>query len=112
MSTLEKQLIAINAHGIWIEFAHGHRWICSSESVTGFDFSAALESHSILVNNKIYGGVIEAILVIDEVFVKMFGHSLEQWFDDIIDLDFDIKAESSSGPKSRIDYNTKPGGLH
>jgi hypothetical protein len=98
MTTLEKQLIAISAHGIWIENAHGHRWIMCSEEATenGYNFNEQLKKHQISINGKIYGGVVQAVQVIDKAYKQMHNISLEQWFNYAYSDEYDITGRCDS----------------
>lgn len=111
LTTLEKQLIALAAHGIWIEHHNGHRYIRCKETYNCFHFGVLLRKHEISVNNKIYGGVTEAIAVVDEVFKKIGRSTLEQWFDENIESE-EVFSQSKVGVESRIDYDQPEGGLN
>lgn len=115
MTNLEKQLIAMMAHGIWIEFHSGHRYIrCmenqeeqDGETYNGYNFHDELIKHNFSINNKIYGGVKECILIVDEVFTEMYGYDLLDFYKTEIDTGFDVEYISDSD--SRIDYNNGNG---
>ena len=119
MTKLEKQLIAMMAHGIWIEFHSGHRYIrcmennehSDGDTYNGYNFHDQLKKHNIMINNKIYGGVKEAIVIIDEVFELMHGYTLEVFFNSEINEVWDVK-NTNTDYKNRITYSTNHGGLH
>lgn len=71
MTDLEKKLILLNRLGIWIEYADGHTWIRSEENYNGWSYSSILKSHGVSVNTKIYGGLEEALDVVDRSFELM-----------------------------------------
>ena len=62
------------ALGITIQHADGHRWICSEETVNDFNFEEELESKSLYYTTKIYGGVLEALDVVD-IGLNLTGRS-------------------------------------
>ena len=108
MTDLEKQLIVLSAFGIYITHQDGHRWIESAQ-LENYNYSEELSKHGILVNNKIYGGVKEAIKVIDETWKMMYDRTLTDEFDSTYDVNDDI--EYIWGHK-RIDMTTEGhGGL-
>lgn len=81
MTDLEKRLVALSSLGIWIEHADGHRWIRSAETYNDFSYHDLLESHGIAVNNKIYGGVEEALDVVDRSLELVKAASLLTQFE-------------------------------
>ncbi len=107
MSDLEKRLISAMAMGIRIEFQDGHRWIIS-EPTEYFDFDNELCKHGIKINDKIYGGLIQALDIIDECLLKMDKETLLEmyWYpDDYI--------TSIHEPHNRIDIvSDNSGGLY
>ena len=54
-----------NNLGIYVTEADGHWWI-ESEPTEYMDYNETLCVNGIRVNNKIYGGILEALAVIDE----------------------------------------------
>ena len=70
-----KMLMCANRLGIYIIDADGHRWIVSEPS-DNFDYDEVLVDAGISVNNKIYGGFTDALLVIDESLRLAMGKSL------------------------------------
>lgn len=108
LTNLEKTLLAMSHLGIRIENAHGHRWIYS-EPTECYDFAEALKRHGVSVNNKIDGGYMEAIAVVQDAWFEMYNRHLDSaidWMDE--DDIFEIGDYSS-----RIGI-VKPGegGLH
>lgn len=86
---LEKQLIMLSAMGITINIEDGHRWICFDENNDNY-----LELHTLLEKNihtKVYGGIKEAILLMDNFFIKNNMPTLEKKFDEIIDPVYDVE---------------------
>jgi hypothetical protein len=84
LTIFEKQLIALSSLGIWIEHCDGHRWINSQETEY-FNFHEELEKHGIALNNKIYGGIKEVIVVVDKCFELMGRKSLLDVFDGLFE---------------------------
>lgn len=90
IDTTTKRLVALSAHGIYITHGDGHRWIECQETDRGYSYDEELRKNGILVNNKIYGGVIEAIDVVDKTMKEMYGYSLLEWYDDFINEEWDM----------------------
>jgi hypothetical protein len=101
LTKLEKQLIAMSHLGIRIEIADGHRWI-RSEETDDFYFHQELEKAGVLLNNKMYGGLVEAIQVIDRCMCLLRRPLLEDYFNSVFDKD-DVYSTSSDNGSSRID---------
>lgn len=99
---LANYLIACMDLGIRIESKDGHRWI-QSEKVEYYDFYAELKKHDIALNNKIYGGYIEALEVIEKAF-NLMGRTLDNYL-----IDKDELFYKSNSKYNRIDTNTKGG---
>lgn len=89
LTDLEKQLIVLSAHGIYITHQDGYRWIERSP-LEYYNYDEELSEHGIMVNNKIYGGVKEAIAVVDETWKMMYGETLVETFDYAYYARFDI----------------------
>ena len=86
---LEKQLIMLSVMGINITIADGHRWIEFNEYAEYDEKSIDLLEKSI--SCKVYGGIKEAIIRIDNLFIKNNMPTLEQRFDENICPKFDIE---------------------
>ena len=69
MTQLEKRLIVLSQLGIRIEHRDGHRWIEYTPSDT-FDFEHMLKMDGILLNNKIYGTLEDALNIIDRCLTR------------------------------------------
>ncbi len=85
---LEKQLIMLSSMGITINIEDGHRWIMFDENN---DFYC--DTHDLLdknISTKVYGGVKEAILRIDNFFIKNNMPTLEERFEKL-DPEYDIE---------------------
>lgn len=82
---LFKRLLMLNQIGVYLKGAHGHVWIELDEEA-----EYHLEFKQVAVNNKIYGGVIEAIDVMDEALRRDGQPSLmdtwEEWGKDVLFL--------------------------
>jgi hypothetical protein len=89
LTDLEKQLIVLSAHGIYITHEDVHRWI-NSVPQEAYDYEKELDAHGILVNNKIYGGVKEAVEVINATWLIMYDETLVDTFDGLFDDRFDV----------------------
>ena len=103
LTDLEKQLIVLSAHGIYITHQDGHRWIERSP-LEYYDYDKELAEHGLMVNNKIYGGVKEAIAVVDETWQIMYGGTLVETFDDMYDARVDIDpADAEHGRITKVE---------
>lgn len=112
LTDLEKRLIALGAFGFWIEFNSGHRYLrnvneddLDGETYNGYEFFDCLKEKEILLNTKMYGGVIEVLDIIDIVLLKMHGHNLIQFYNDEI-TNSDIYSKSRN-PMSRITFRNQ-----
>lgn len=65
MDKLTERLLGLMQIGARLEAHDGHIWIYSDEGDDDF-LENILQEASILLNNKIYGGVLEALDTIDE----------------------------------------------
>ena len=110
LTDFEKQMVVLSAHGIYIEHQDGHRWI-NSTPLEYYDYDKDLAEHGIMVNNKIYGGVKEAIEVINETWRMMYSESLVESFDGRFDEEWDVNC-CRDEPGNRITLTPKGrGGL-
>ena len=75
---LGKRLIVAMDLGIMFRAEDGHIWIESDNGESGFEmlFTRLLSEFGIELNNKIYGGILEALDTIDECFRMMWKPSL------------------------------------
>lgn len=114
MSDLEKKLIILSYLGITIEHADGHRWIEYHETINGFSFDKELKEHGLLLNNKIYGGVLQAINVIDRAIYYMWEMDLLEFYNKIfLSQNYGVEINWDSGHEdNRIKITeTGEGGL-
>lgn len=92
----ERRLIAAMSLGIHIEFQDGHRWIEAADFLDGdVGFSGRLKAYGLLLNNKIYGGVDEALDVIDEALKAMDDKTLAERFNAYFDEEEHVTGRSS-----------------
>jgi len=93
-----KRLIVLNARGCYLTFADGHTWIEEDlECQTGRLVSNALKAGGVSLNNKIYGGVFEAIDTLDA--------ALQAAGEDALLLQFWMDFGDGGADKSRIETN-------
>jgi len=90
MTDLEKRLIACMDLGIYIYRADGHRWIhCDYDK--DYNLNDILKKEGILVNDKIYGGYLEALEVIDKGLVMAKRPTLLESFNNSFDIKYDVE---------------------
>jgi hypothetical protein len=83
-----KKILALNNLGIYITQADGHYWIQSAEEelyIDGLGYSTGSDflcEKGISLNNKIYGGFVEAVNTVFLAF-EMAGHKIKLDFEDI-----------------------------
>jgi hypothetical protein len=117
ITELEKCLIVLMKNGIYIQHADGHRWIHCGNSIDSeeydrgeYSYDAELKKYGIQVNSKIYGGVCEAVVVVNETWKMMYNRTLIQEFDNWFDVEWDVAGVDNW--QSRIDrYEKGTGGL-
>lgn len=90
-----RRLIVLGGLGVYIVPADGHYWIECGEDIGRRSAHEILEEAGITVNNKIYGGYIEAIETMREA-LQMAGYDI----DEVAFDDFDF--EPASFCESRI----------
>lgn len=96
----EKRLIAAMCHGVYIDHRDGHRWIeCDRDKE--YNLHEMLRREGVMLNNKIYGGVDEALDVIDQALTSADFLSLEHDFDASFDAG-DVECRSLYAD-SRVD---------
>lgn len=87
-----KRLVALGYLGCHIEMRDGHFWIMSSEyddmGLSESRLSHILQEAGVRINDKIYGGVLEALACIDQA-LELAGHPIllqvyEQAWKDLI----------------------------
>jgi hypothetical protein len=111
LSSFSKRLIAFMSIGLSIQQADGHRWIYSSPSERYEWFDELLKKNGISINNKIYGGVVEAVKVVDEALMMcgVKGGLMEIYDDEYFENEeYSVFDCSVGNVKSRI-TKSKPG---
>lgn len=83
MESLSKRLLALGQLSCWLEGTDGHIWIMSEDDISTLNF--ILKKSGIALNNKIYGGVLEALDTIDECLRLSNEKTLEEKFDEWIE---------------------------
>ena len=112
MTNLEKRLVALSHLGINITHESGHRWIESNEN-SDFDFHEYLNKTGIILNNKIYGGVEDALNVIDACFKQNSDDTLLEFFEKYIEEEACKQYYETAQEQNRIDLVEKgQGGLY
>jgi len=101
---MAQRLLGCMQLGILLQGENGHIWI---ESIEGSDFEDLLKANKISLNNKIYGGILEALDTIDECLTKHCQHCcLKDCYNP------DVQFLGSGGPAhDRIYTNSCVGGL-
>ena len=81
---MTKRLLMLGALGGHLEGHDGHIWICSDEEDEFCEnrIGYILRRGGVLLNNKIYGGALEALNMIDIALEKAGSRSLLEWWDD------------------------------
>lgn len=69
-----QRLLGLMQLGCTLNSADGHIWINQWEQDEGATLDGILRSNNIMLNNKIYGGVIEALDTIDECLFMAKDH--------------------------------------
>jgi hypothetical protein len=69
-----QRLLGLMQLGCTLESADGHIWINQYEKDEGATLESILKANNIMLNNKIYGGVIEALDTIDECLSMSKNH--------------------------------------
>jgi hypothetical protein len=110
---LEKALIVMSFHGIYVEGGGAHRWIHFDEENEIYDYDGELQKYGISFNNKIYGGMIEAVMLVNYTWKMMYNQSLIEWYDKNVDDEWEIThVRELPEESSRIDIvGTGKGGL-
>ena len=73
------RLLGLMQMGGSVHGADGHIWIESSDN--DWNLNEVLQQGGILLNNKIYGGVLEALDTIDEALRLCGKRPLAEWYD-------------------------------
>jgi len=107
---LSERLLACMQLGITLHGADGHIWIEIDKNIDEYHtFEHMLVDNGISLNNKIYGGILEALDTIDECLkIDSADFNLEEFYNP------DIQFLGEPGPDmSRIDMVEKgKGGLY
>lgn len=85
MTVLEKRLLGLMQMDTVLCGHDGHIWVvCNDDGYSeGFSLSRLLTEGRVLLDNKIYGGILEALDTIDEALkLAGFSHTLESWYDE------------------------------
>jgi len=69
INDLTKRMLAAMNLGVYLKPADGHIWIHADYDLE-YGLAEILKSKKITINNKIYGGVLEALNVIDLALEK------------------------------------------
>ncbi len=107
---LTKRLLVLGQLGCRLESDSGHIWIEQAEGLDydNYRLSGILRKNGVRLNNKIYGGILEALDTIDEALKKCGEDSLLEKYDED-----ELFLGNKFGPDlSRIDIvNKNNGGL-
>ena len=104
-----KQLFVLNQGRVYLHLADGHTWI-ENEEGSLIDYN--LKKNGISVNNKIYGGLAQALDTMDEAMQQAGYKTLVQEFDELFADSF-YNVGAGGVDESRIDKTTKgKGGLY
>jgi len=78
-----KRMIALNSLGSHLYFRDGHTWIgdTSDEVESIYSLRTILMDNKILLNTKIYGGILEALDTVDEALFQAVGKKLVDFFE-------------------------------
>mgnify|MGYP003558735722 CR=1 FL=1 len=76
---LFKRLLVMNHRGIYLQSADGHIWIKNDPES---DYPLADELTNVMLNNKIYGGIVQAVDTFDEALRIQGLPSLLEMFDE------------------------------
>lgn len=71
-----KRLLALNQLGCWLRGEDGHIWIEYERDEDSCLLARILSEGGISINNKIYGGVLEALNVVDAALQRAGHHKL------------------------------------
>lgn len=105
MKRNHKRLISANFLGFSIVNDDGHRWInfCSDYSNDAKELKELAEKENVWFSTtKVYGGVNEALDIIDILLKKIDKLSLEKYFNKFVDIEFDVKYCNEDNIKNRI----------
>ena len=105
-----KQLFMLNQGRVYLHLADGHTWI---ENEEGSLIDHDLRKNGISVNNKIYGGLAQALDTMDEALQQAGYKPLVQEFDALFFVDAFYRVGAGGVDESRIHKTTKgKGGLY
>ena len=103
-----KQLFVLNDSGIYLTIDSGHTWIENTDESSA---NRHLMEAGISVNNKIYGGIAQALDVMDEALQRAGCSSLVEVFD-MMESDGYVIGKGGID-ESRIDKTNKnEGGMY
>ena len=100
-----KRLIMANFLGFTITQDDGHRWINFDKTYSysaEFIHEKSEEKGIWFKTTKVYGGVNEALDIIDMLLDKLGMVNLLEQFDEIVDIEWDIKYKSDSKLEERV----------
>lgn len=83
MDDLSKRLLVLGQYHCYLHFADGHTWIFSQDGYDNPSLKEILERNNIMLNCKIYGGVLEALDTIDECLRLIFSKTLVEQYNEI-----------------------------
>lgn len=104
-----KQLFVLGNGGVYLELADGHTWISYDENAE-HSIEVILRNNGIAVNNKIYGGIAEALDTMDEALQKAGQPSLVQQYDELVQ-DFYFIGKGGAGSNRIEKVNPLHGGI-
>lgn len=81
---LSLRLLAAMQCGVRLEGQDGHIWIMTEKEPYEFNLEGVLVAGRVCLNNKIYGGVIQALDTIDEALKMCDEQSLLKMYDEEI----------------------------
>jgi hypothetical protein len=83
MDALSKRLLSLGQLGCILYGQDGHIWIHSIDNEDNgrpYSIDSILKNAGVVLNNKIYGGILEALDTIDEAFKRANAPTLEESF--------------------------------
>ncbi|MFH0938196.1 MAG: hypothetical protein V1899_02810 [Planctomycetota bacterium] len=89
MDTLARRLLALGQMGAYLVGMDGHIWIEQDENFDNEGLAGILRDGGVALNNKIYGGVLEALDTIDEALRRakyVYPTLLQNYDEDILFL--------------------------
>ena len=85
-----KCLLAMNQRGVYLTGMDGHTWIMNDPDAEYGGWDETLRKKGVMLNSKIYGGALEAIVTFDEA-IKLAGENPldECWITELGDGGYD-----------------------